>query len=427
MRGPAARRAAALASLCTLLLCGTAAGDEAAPTLPVVSEIRFLGNEVTRERVMLREMALAQGDPAEPDAIERSRQAIADLGLFRDVRIDTREVEDGVALDVRVREKRFLLPVPRIDASSDRDRSFGLQLRWNNAFGENHTLNAFFAEGRYPNDRLRERERRARLSYDAPLLQGPWGLAGGVERLERIVPAGEGRFDETVERAELRLTHDFREGRPRRGWIGSLGLAHENQDTRGEFAPERDGRATALVLGADHDNRRFYLYSETGRRASLRAEIAQRDFGSDYGYRRIDLRHDEYLALPWREHESLYLLARAGWYAGGPGRRNVYDLGGSGTLRGYPQDYVEGQRFGYLAAEYLRPIGRDWLRLLLVAEAGLAGGSVDPEARSGGGMQASVGIGLRMRFSWFVNFELEAGIAWPLRGGDGSRIFAGGQ
>jgi outer membrane protein assembly factor BamA len=398
-----------------------------ASAAPPVTEIHFHGNAVTRERVMLREMALDVGDPAEPEAIERSRQGIADLGLFREVRIDSREVEDGVVLDVHVREKRFLLPIPRIAASSDRDRSFGLQLRWNNAFGENHTLNAFLSEGRFPEDRERERERRARLSYEAPLLRGPWGIDGGLERRERKVPAGEASFDETIDRVELLLTGDFRETRPRRGWFGSVGLTYENQDTRGEFAPEPDGRATALVFGAGHDDRRFHLYSETGRRASVRMDIARRGWASDYSYRRIDLRYDEYLALPWAEHESLYLRVRGGWYSGGPGRVNVYDLGGSSSLRGYRSDTLQGQRFGYLGAEYLRPIGRDWLRLLVVAEAGVAGGSIDPMAPSGEGVLASVGVGLRLRFSWFVNFELEAGVAWPLRGGGGSRVFAGGR
>lgn len=412
------------------LLLATAGTAMAAP--PVVS-IEFSGNDVTRERVMLREMALAPGDPADPEAIARSRQGINDLGLFREVEITPRPVDPddpdaGVALEVLVREKRFLLPVPRIDASSDRDRSLGLQLRWNNAFGENHTLNAFIADGRYPADRLRDREQRGRIAYDAPLLFGDWGLAGGLERTERRarVSGAETVFDETLHRAELRVTRDLRDTRPRRGWIAHAGLAYEDQRVSGEGAPPPDGHATAILVGALHDNRRFHLYSETGRRATLSAEIAQRGWGSDYGYRRIDLRHEEYLALPQGEHHSLYLIARGGWYAGGPGRTNVHDLGGSGTLRGYTNDYLEGQRYGYLAAEYLRPLGPNWLRLMVVAEAGFAGGSVDPNARSGGGIHASIGVGVRLRFSWFVNFELEAGFAQPLRRGDGRRFFAGG-
>lgn len=411
-----------LAGAACLLATMLAAGE---PAEDIVA-IQFSGNEVTREQVLLREMALAVGDPADTDAIARSRQAIADLGLFREVIIDLQPGDEGVALDVRVREKRYLLPVPRIDASSDRDRSYGLQLRWNNAWGLNHTLNAFVEDGRYPNDRQRERERRGRLAYDAPLVHGRWGLAGRIERIERVVPTSdEGSFDESINRLELLASYDLRDARPRRGWIASAGLATDAQTTAGALAPPRDGRATALVLGANHDNRRFHLYSETGRRSSLRAEVAQRGWGSDYGYRQLALRHDEYIGLSGGDHHSLYLISEGAWRAGGTSRRNTYDLGGSGRLRGYPLDYLEGERFGYVAAEYLRPLGPDWLRLLVLAEAGATGGSVDAQARTGG-PYASIGVGLRMRLSWFVNVEVEVGVAWPLRGGDGSRIFAGG-
>ena len=413
---------ARLAGALCLLVTTLAAGE---PAEEIVA-IQFSGNEVTRERVLLREMALAIGDPADPDSIARSRQAIADLGLFREVIIREQAAEEGLVLDVRVREKRYLLPLPRIDASSDRDRSYGLQLRWNNVWGLNHTLNTFVEDGRFPDDRERERERRGRIAYEAPLLHGRWGLAGRVERIERVVPTTqEGSFDETINRVELLTSYDLRDARPRRGWVASAGLATDAQTTAGALAPPKDGRATALVLGAQHDNRRFHLYSETGRRSRLRVEVAQRGWGSDYGYRQLELRHDEYLGLSGGDHHSLYLIAEGAWRTGGTYRRNTYDLGGSGRLRGYRLDYLQGERFGYVAAEYLRPLGPDWLRLLVLAEAGATGGSVDALARTGG-PYASVGLGLRMRLSWFVNVEVELGVAWPLRGGEGSRIFAGG-
>lgn len=88
---------------------------------PPLASIRFEGNEVTREHVLLREMSVVPGDPADPVLIERSRQAILDLGLFRQVETQEEATPDGVALIVRVREKRCLLPIPRLDTSSDGD------------------------------------------------------------------------------------------------------------------------------------------------------------------------------------------------------------------------------------------------------------------------------------------------------------------
>lgn len=407
-----------------LWMAMAAALSGAASATPPVGEIRFEGNHVTREEVFLREMALRPGDPADPGRIEESRQAIQDLGLFREVEIIALPAEGAVDLLVRVREKRYVLPLPRIDASSDEDYSYGAQLRWNNFLGRNHTLNLYAETGRYPNDRLREREDSARISYAAPYLLGQDSLAASLERIERVAPGVPDSFDERITRAQVLAVRDLRDSRPRRGWLVNAGVFVQQQSTQGESAPPADGRAIALVAGADYADVRFQLYSESGRRSGLRVESAVDGWGSDYGYRRVTAHHAELIALD-RPHHNLNLIASAGWYSGGTRRRNAFSLGGSGTLRGYDADYLEGQRFGHASVEYLRPLGRNWLRLLLLAEAGGTGGSVDG-ARDGG-PYANVGAGVRIRLPWFVNVEVEAGVAWPLRGGDGVRFFAGGN
>ena len=38
---------------------------------------------------------------------------------------------------------------------------------------------------------------------------------------------------------------------------------------------------------------------------------------------------------------------------------------------------------------------------------------------------ASVGVGLRMQITWFVNLQFEVGVAYPLVSGDQVRFFAG--
>ncbi len=394
---------------------------------PEIVAIEFSGNNVTREPTMLREMALGVGDPADDERIEDSRQGIQDLGLFREVDVERVDRDDGVALRVNVRERRYILPVPRLDFSSDLDRSAGLSLRLNNLWGRNHTLSALVQAGRYPEDRLREKERRARLSYEAPhVFDDVWGFAAGIERLEREVPGVNDapNFDEDIDRAEFLVTRDFRDVRPRRGWVGKAGLFREERRNEGIAAPESDGTSIAMVLGADYDNRRDHTYSDTGRSGGVRMEWAEDLLLSDFSYRKIDVEYREMLALPG-DHHNLNLIAAGGLYNGGTNRRNTYDLGGSTRLRGYGSDYIQGERFAYGAAEYLRPLGLDWLRLLVVAEAGATDGIV-AEARSGG-PYASIGVGLRVRLTWFVNLEFEAGFAYPLRGGGGPRFFASGE
>ncbi|MGY6517640.1 MAG: POTRA domain-containing protein [Lysobacteraceae bacterium] len=412
-------------ALAALLLTAPPAAASPGPA-PTVSRIEFQGNERTREAVLLREMALAPGEPADPDRLRASAQAIRDLGLFREVEVDTRPDGDGVAVVVRVREKRYLLVIPRGDLDDALDFSIGVQLKRDNLFGRNHSLDVFAETGRYDADRLRQSEDRYRIRYDAPYLwNGTTGLVMSLEHADRLAPAEAGEFREKIDRSQLLVTHDFRQTRPRRGWIGSAGLFWQDQDTRGEDAPVPDGQATAAVVGAVYSDVRFNVYSETGRRFDARLEVARDGWASDYGYRRVELRHIDRFAIGDIEHQNLNLLAAAGWMGGGPGRVDAFDLGGASRLRGYESDYIQGQRYAYVGAEYLRPLfGRNWLRGLVVAEVGATGNSV--EGARAGGPYASIGVGARIRLTWFVNADLEFGVAQPLRGGDGPRLFLRG-
>lgn len=411
----------------TLLVLWIVFAASAAAAAPRIAEIRMVGNRVTREKVILREMSLRPGDAAEPEAIERNRQAILDLGLFREVTLIEQPAADGaVVLEVRVREKRYLLPVPRVDTSSDQDYSYGAQLRWSNVFGLNHRLNAVYEEGHFPNERTRESDRSARLSYSAPYIaDSRYDLSARIEHLQQQTAIAGGNFQETFDTVEVLMARDYTRGRPRTGWTLGGGLLWNDQTTAGELAPPPDGYATALVGTANFEDLRFKVYSETGRRFNARMEAAVDGLASDYGYSRLTVNYFESRPLGKREHQSLHLLAAGGVVSGGPRSRNNFSLGGSGDLRGYGSDFLEGDRYYYGAVEYLRPLRWDWLRLLVLAEVG--GTSRDIRGGADGSPFASVGLGLRIRLTWFVDVEIEAGIAQPLRDGDGARFFAGGN
>jgi outer membrane protein assembly factor BamA len=406
-----------------LLACALAAQATAVP--PPIVAIRFEGNDVTRESVLLREMSLRVGDPADSRRIEESRQAILDLGLFRQVETHEEATPEGVVLTVRVREKRYLLPIPRFDTSSDKDVTYGAQLRWSNVFGRNHRLNAFVQRGRFPEDRNREREKGAFMSYTAPnVFDTPWQARVSGGHIERQTPSPQGGYDEEFDRLQLLAAYDMRHSRPRRGWILGGGLFWQRQEAFGDFAPPSEGRATALVGTAEFSDLRFYVYSETGHRFTARAETARRGWVSDYSYGRVEGSYQRFIPIGQREHQTLELIAEGGAYGGGPRARNHYSLGGSSRLRGYVTDHLEGDRYYYFSSAFLRPVWRDWLRLFAVAEAGGIGRDV--RGISPRGAHASIGLGARVRITWFVDVEVEGGIAWPLRGGDGAHVFAGG-
>jgi outer membrane protein assembly factor BamA len=417
-------------AIAAVMLWCIACGAHAAPW-PVIDSIRFEGNRITRPEVIRRELTLGPGAHADPAELERNRQAVMDLGLFRTVSIESAPQPDGsVALTVKMKEKRFLLPLPRIDTNSDGDLSYGAQLRWANVGGRNHRLNLTVEQGRYPDSSRREREREASLAYTAPFAVGDWALSGRLQSLERVTPLerledeeDEDNFQETYHRAEVLAIRDMTRGRPRHGWRIGGGLFLEDQDTSGESAPTADGRSIAAVGVASYDDVRFHVYSETGRRFSARAELAHDGWGSDYGYRHLTARYFE--SRPWgdRDHQTWHLVGLIGQRSGGPSRRDEFSLGGSSRLRGYDSEYLLGDRVYYGSVEWLKPLRRNWLRGVLMLEAG--GTDADRAGLRNASPFASIGLGLRMRLTWFVDLEFELGVAYPLKGGEGVRFFAG--
>ena len=154
-----------------------------AQPLPTIVEIVFEDNQVTQPRVMQRELVIAVGDPADPGAIARSRQALLDLGLFRRVYVREEPVEGGVRVVFQVDERYYLLPSPRLDAKSDGRYAYGVQFRWNNVAGLNHTLRVFVEE----EERRRQgigKETNYVAAYSAPFVfDSPYAVSVGPTRL----------------------------------------------------------------------------------------------------------------------------------------------------------------------------------------------------------------------------------------------------
>lgn len=403
------------------------AAPVAAATWPTIDSIRLRGNAVTRASVIERELTLAPGNLANPEEIERNRQAVMDLGLFRDVTAQTEPTPSGaVVLILQMREKRFLLPLPHVGTNSDKDVSYGAQLRWANVGGRNHRLNLTLQQGRFPNDQRREREREVELSYFAPHLGGSdWGASARTEVLERVTPIAGGNFEETFHRFEALALHDLTSGRPRRGWRLGGGVLLEDQRANGVLAPPSDGQATALVGVASFDDLRFHGESETGRHFNARLQGAAGGWGSDYSYSLWRANYFQSRAWGKHDHQTWHLLGLLENRSGGPGTRNEFDLGGSGRLRGYESDFLQGNRLYYGALEVAKPLWRDWLRGVVLLELGGVDG--DRAGQRTGSLYPSIGLGVRMRLIWFVDLEIELGIAYPLRGDGGARFFAGGN
>lgn len=415
------------AAVLAAALAGCLLPGAAGAAYPRITGIAITGNATTQDAVLLREMLVHVGDPADPALIERSRQAIQDLRLFRSVALDEVLSGDGVRLLVTVREKYYVLPLPRASANSDGQYSYGVGLRWWNLWGLNHTLHLVAEQGsRQEEDRGKYLQFQA--SYDVPLLlDSPYGLSLSFGHSEEPVESGT-PIDEVKDSARVLVSRALGGGPASQGWRVGGGLQWQNQPPSGPLGVPAVGQSTALVLFTRYDDMHFNVYSDQGLRFSVEGQSTVGHLASDYGYNQFLGSYEQSWKLGETPHQTFGVFGEAGVHDGGaPGTPPVFSLGGSENLRGYDLHTDRGNAYYYGGIEFLRPLHWDWLRAVAFVEAGdVVGEGSDPLAN---GPYTDVGIGLRLRLNWFVRTELNFGLAYPLvDSGEGRspRIYASG-
>ena len=107
-----------------------------------VGRILIVGNEITRDKVIRRELRLDEGQLFDSTRLRRSRQRLGNLGFFEEVKLDTkrRPEEDLVDLEVSVKEQ----PTGSITAGAGYSSTQSIigtaSIRQNNLFGRGHRV-----------------------------------------------------------------------------------------------------------------------------------------------------------------------------------------------------------------------------------------------------------------------------------------------
>ena len=411
------------------------AQDAPAPAAyPAIVAIDFAGNDTTRPSTMLREMVVHVGDPADPAQIEKSRQGVQDLGLFRSVTVEQVPADGGVKLLFTVKEKYYIIPAPRADTNSDGQYAYGVQLRWYNVLGLNHIVRATVLE----KDR-KQTGRGKSLSYDASytapfLFDTPYGLdASYAHARETVDASADGTvpaYDEISQGARAIVSRGFSiDGVASHGYRWGGGLQWGSARYRGEGAPPSPGAATGFVVNGAYTDQRFNVYSEAGPKWSFEYALATQRFFSDHAYNMLTAHYDNAWYVGDTPHQTIAVFAEGGIYHGPRSPDGgAFELGGAGDLRGYRHNFLTGDNYYYAGVEALRPIHWNWLRAVAFFESGNT--FAEDHEFTIDDSYCDAGLGLRIRMTWFVKLELNVGYAWPLKdAGDGmkGRIFATGK
>jgi outer membrane protein assembly factor BamA len=405
-------------------LCATCVSAHAAP--PPVVEIVFEGNRVTRESVLRQEVLIREGDAAEPEAIEASRQSLMNMGLFQEVTAETEPVEDGVTVTYRVTEKFFYFVLPRLNRSADGDLRYGGEVRADNLFGLNHQVRLRFDIDE-PEGGTEQRGERFSVSYDVPRVPGTrFGAGVDLGDGNRIKSPSQGntsdRYRERYRYTGFSLSRWLDRRGPSRGWRMDTGIRWEARRYEaldsGAEVPD-SGEDVRLRLGVRFTDVADFGARREGVEYGAAFGFGMRGLGAYRNHQRLELFYRRYMPLGGELPSNFNYQLRAGWANDTPFGEPAYSVGDSSSLRGYSRDYREGDVRLLLNMEYLRPLfGNPEVRGVVFADAGGVWSRHDVDLAD---LLASAGVGLRVDLRWFVRTELRVDAAW----GNEGKVYVG--
>ena len=411
-------------------VAGVPAGGASAD---IISAIEFSGNRVTNPKILRYEILVKEGDIADPALIERSRQAIMDLGLFVSVDASVERRDDGTVLRFIVKEKYYILPVPKLNRDDDNNISLGAEISLDNLAGLNQQLKLRYETEEADTISSGKNETNT-FSYNYPRMFGsPYLLHTELSQNRQPAEVVTGTtvtslFELEAWTASLLVSRWLALRGPSRGWQVGAGLVwrrHSFDYVSGDTGTFQDGRAVGVSALGQFLDVRDYLFSRSGAEYGYLGEYGMPALGSDTQYTRHELFYRRYLLLKGRPHENLEFQARLGLSSGDLFAREdyAYSLGGSKTLRAFDTGSFTGNSFILFNLQYLRPFFNYYpLRGAVFLDVGNAYPS--NEQINLGDLKWGVGIGLRLRLKSFVKIDLRVDVAYAYDTGE-YKVFAG--
>jgi outer membrane protein assembly factor BamA len=401
---------------------------------PTIEEIRFEGNRRTRPSTMLREMLVKPGDTVDWDRIERSRQAIMDLRLFKSVEARLDPGSNGELLILTVREKRYAFVLPVLNRNGDGDLTYGAQAKLDNLRGRNHQLEAGVERRDFASGADIDDEERLELVYRHPrILDGPWELDANLRYraafLEEDRDGVRGDYDRVTRSVGLLVARWKKPTGPSRGWRFGAGLLYEDFEfelMKGEPGLFFDTTEVGALGQVVFRNIRFHEFSRSGREFRYSLVLFPEVLGSSKDRLIHSSLYRAYRPITGRHHTNLNFQFRWSLTTESLFGDPTFGLGGSSGLRGYDRHAIEGDAFILANLEFLTPIfNKNALRAVVFLDVGDAfrdrGHFTLSDLKSGGG------VGLRWRLRTFVDVDLRADLArgFDDDAGGETKVYAG--
>lgn len=390
----------------------------------IVEDIVIVGNEKTKNYVITRELKLKKGKPFNKFLASRSMERLYNLGYFEDVSMKllpgkTNEHDVIIEIDV-IEQKTGIVTVGA--GYSDADGTVGIiELGDTNFRGTGDKVNLHWEFGGAGDGK------NYTLSYTRPWINDN-GDSLGASIFNRIY-----EYDDYDANGDKVAEYDKR----RKGWNLTWGHVSDeyrtnyfNFESSKESYDDHDGFETGEVMDkylaknniTDYhdsdwykaimdnfgttnsftfthvfDNRDNYFNASKGRRISFAAQWGGHGLGGDYDFYKFTAEGRFYKALG--NGHILALRLMGGYIDGDVSYGNLFDLGGSDTLRGYEDDQFKGKKMYAATLEYRFPIAKK-VQGVLFTDAGSTWGIDEgkiPWYTDDDSLNWSVGVGIRLQ------------------------------
>ena len=387
----------------------------------VIEDIQLVGNEKTKDKVILRELKMKKGKPFNKFQASRSMERLYNLGYFEDVNMKLlpgTQNEHNVVIEIDVVEQKT--GVITVGAGySDSDGTVGIiEVGDTNFRGTGDKVNFHWEFGGAGNGK------NYTISYTRPWINSN-GDSLGVSIFNRIY-----EYDDYDANGNTIAEYDKR----RRGWnitwgrvTGEYRTNYFNFESAKESYDDHDGfdwggaatskghtkkdmsdewyKAIMDNFGTTNsftfthvfDNRDNYFNASKGRRLSFSAQWGGHGLGGDYDFYKFTAEGRFYKALG--NGHILALRVMGGYIDGDVSYGNLFDLGGSNTLRGYEDDQFKGKKMYATTLEYRFPIAKK-VQGVVFGDGGSTWGIDNgqiPWYKDDDSFNWSVGVGLRLQ------------------------------
>lgn len=387
----------------------------------MVEDFVLVGNDKTKDKVILREMKLKKGKPFNKFLASRSMERLYNTGYFEDVNMKLlpgKENEHNVIIEIDVIEQKT--GIVTVGAGySDSDGTVGIvELGDTNFRGTGDKVNFHWEFGGAGDGK------NYTISYTRPWINSN-GDSLGASIFNRIYT-----YDDYDADGNEIAEYDKR----RKGWNITWGHVSDdyrtnyfNFDSTKESYDDHDGfewgsaatskghtektmddewyRAIMNNFGTTNsftfthvfDNRDNYFNASRGRRISFSAQWGGHGLGGDYDFYKFTTEGRFYKGLG--NGHILALRVMGGYIDGDVSYGNLFDLGGSNTLRGYEDDQFKGKKMYAATLEYRFPIAKK-VQGVVFTDAGSTWGldsTKIPWYEDDDSLNWSVGVGLRLQ------------------------------